>query len=278
AINAADPGVLTASFNAVGNGITLSDGSGTGPLTVAAGDTATALGLENEEATLLPTTTLASLNGNAGVPAGSVTVTRTDGSSATVNLAAATTIQDVLDAFNAVDAGVLTATINADGTGIDLNDTSGGGNLTVAAGATADALGISGVGVGTALAGDAVTAVVGTEVNEQEAGGLFDLLGRLATALRDNDDAELARLDGLLDAETDRFATVRNDVATRLNVVRQVEQRLLDDEVALRLSLSDAIDADLTEVITRVNEVSSTLQATLQITASTLQLTLINFI
>jgi hypothetical protein len=45
AINAADPGVLTASLNAVGNGISITDTSGTGALTVVENNVATALGL-----------------------------------------------------------------------------------------------------------------------------------------------------------------------------------------------------------------------------------------
>lgn len=274
AINAADPGVLTARLNTTGNGITLADTGGTGDLVVATDPLADALGLTGTTPRITGVTELATLNGGSGVPAGSVAVTRTDGSNVNVDLTTATTVQDVLDAINAVDPGVLTATINADGTGIDLADTSGGGSLTVAAGATATALGID----GTDSPGRAVTALVGADVGERETGGIFDLLGRLSTALRAGDDAELARLDVNIEAEQNRFLSVRNDVAARLNVVRQVEQRLLDDEVALRESLSEAYDADITEVVTRVNDLSASLQATLQITANTLQLSLINFI
>jgi flagellar hook-associated protein 3 FlgL len=50
AINAAGGGSLTASLNPVGNGISLADTSGTGPLTVAETDTSRALGVAGTEA------------------------------------------------------------------------------------------------------------------------------------------------------------------------------------------------------------------------------------
>ncbi len=49
AINAVDPGNLVASLNTVGNGITLLDNSGTGPLSVASDETSQALGLAGSE-------------------------------------------------------------------------------------------------------------------------------------------------------------------------------------------------------------------------------------
>lgn len=49
AINAAGSGTLTASLNAVGNGISIADSSGTGPLSIAATDTAVALGISGSE-------------------------------------------------------------------------------------------------------------------------------------------------------------------------------------------------------------------------------------
>lgn len=50
ALNSADSGTLTASLNAVGNGISIADSSGTGPLSIAATDTAVALGISGSEA------------------------------------------------------------------------------------------------------------------------------------------------------------------------------------------------------------------------------------
>lgn len=49
AVNAAGGGTLTATLNTVGNGISISDSSGTGPLSVAATDAAVALGVSGSE-------------------------------------------------------------------------------------------------------------------------------------------------------------------------------------------------------------------------------------
>jgi flagellar hook-associated protein 3 FlgL len=48
-INAVDPDNLTASLNAVGNGVSILDNSGTGPLTIAGNDTSLALGIAGTE-------------------------------------------------------------------------------------------------------------------------------------------------------------------------------------------------------------------------------------
>lgn len=49
AINTVDPGSLVASLNTVGNGISLADNSGTGPLSVASDETSQALGIAGSE-------------------------------------------------------------------------------------------------------------------------------------------------------------------------------------------------------------------------------------
>jgi len=102
-------------------------------------------------------TPLADLNGGAGVTAGSITITDRSGSSAVINLAAAVDIADVITAINGAAVNV-TATLNADGNGITLTDTSAFPiqNLVVADNATARDLGIVGNKPG---------AIYGTDLN-----------------------------------------------------------------------------------------------------------------
>ncbi|QDT66128.1 flagellar hook-associated protein FlgL [Calycomorphotria hydatis] len=239
------------------------------------GDDATSLGIR----TFSATTALADLNGGLGVPVDSgqtLNITRRDGSVVNVDLSTATTVQDVLDAVNAVDPGVLVASLNTSGNGIQLvdDDTVSVGPLSIEENELATALGLG----GTENSGVSSAPLTGDDANPQESVGVFSLLSRLSAALRSEDDVELTRLGPLIEAELDRFATVRSDVANRLKTLDEVEQRLLDSEVTLRQSLSDAFDADLTEVITQVGNVQTTLQATLQIGANSLQLTLLNFL
>ncbi|TWT99358.1 Flagellar hook-associated protein 2 [Botrimarina colliarenosi] len=88
---------------------------------------------------------LASLNGGQGIEAGSIELTNRDGATATVDLSAAETLDDVIGAINA--AGIdITARVNNAGTGLLLTDASGGaGSLIVAessGGSTAASLGL----------------------------------------------------------------------------------------------------------------------------------------
>ncbi|MEE8141988.1 MAG: flagellar filament capping protein FliD [Planctomycetota bacterium] len=88
---------------------------------------------------------LGTLNGGSGVSSGSIVITDRAGTSDTVNLSSAETLQDVVRAIN--DATPLvTATVNREGNGILVRDTSGGSsNLMIkesGGGSTAAELGI----------------------------------------------------------------------------------------------------------------------------------------
>jgi len=67
-------------------------------------------------------TPLAQLNGGLGVQPGNIVITDGSGASATIDLTAAATIGDVIAAINAAAAIDVTASINADGTGLLITD------------------------------------------------------------------------------------------------------------------------------------------------------------
>jgi len=73
-INAADPGNLVASLNAVGNGISLLDNSGTGPLTVDNGALGTALGIGGTEPGANPAVPLVGQDVNQREVSGSLNI------------------------------------------------------------------------------------------------------------------------------------------------------------------------------------------------------------
>ena len=160
AINKAAGGLATASLNADGSGITLTDnGGGGGTLSVseigsstAAADlglTAAAGGNKITGAAVqadLGTVLLKTLNGGTGLTLGTINVTDRSGTSKSIDLSAAKSFQDVLDDINTSGAGV-TAALNSAGDGIQLTDTTGGaGNIVVAdtTGTGAQQLGIAG--------------------------------------------------------------------------------------------------------------------------------------
>ena len=189
-----------------------------------------------------------------------------------VDLDGALTVGDVLDRLGAVDPGVLTVSLNAVGNGVTLADTSGTGDLSIVPNRLAAALGLP-----TAPAPDG-TDLTGSDVNRQRIGGLADLLSRMETALRSGDDPVLTDLGPRLDAEIARLAGSRAEVAARVKRVDDRAVRLEDEELTLRESLSDVLDADLTESYTRLTALQTTYEATLRLTARTLNLSLLNFL
>ncbi len=229
--------------------------------------------------TLTAETRLADLNRGLGVPVDEgapLRITRRDESSIDISLAGANSIQDVLDAINAVDPGVLVASLNSVGNGITLLDNDGvsTGPLVVEENAVSVALGLNGEENGT----DPTAPLVGQDVNPQEDQGLFNILSRLEKALRTGNNQELARLDPLLDREIDRFHLVRGEIGSRLRLLDQVEGRILDRDVLFKESLSIDFDTDLTEAITRVAQIQASLEATLRIAAQTSQLSILAFL
>jgi flagellar hook-associated protein 2 len=150
-INAADPGKLVAQLGADGKSIEIQDtttGSHTFELTSQAGSNALAdLGLSNVATTDSGTTIagrdllgglnsvlLSSLNGGQGYGTlGTLSITDRSGATATVNLSAAQTLQNVIDDINSAGIGV-SAKVNQAGDGIEISDTTGKttGNLIIA--------------------------------------------------------------------------------------------------------------------------------------------------
>ncbi|MBR9803259.1 hypothetical protein GYB59_16920 [bacterium] len=283
-VNAVDPGVLTLSLQTTGNGFTISDSSGTGPLTIGATDTATKLGIAGSEdgnAELIGANVgaesapdlLAGLNDGAGVPvgAGTLDITRRDGSVVNISLAGATTIQDVLNTVNAVDPGNLTLSLNASGGGFRLADNSGTGPLTVADNAVSTGLGINGTE-------DGVVPIDGTDPNQQRADGVIDLLFRLSTALRSGNNQSLEAIDRKLDAHLQEFNYQRGSVAGRLRSLDEYANSLADQDLVIQEAIVEVFHTDMPAAITEYTNLQVSIQATQQIAAQTLQLNLFNYL
>ncbi|MCH9656256.1 MAG: flagellar hook-associated protein FlgL [Planctomycetes bacterium] len=233
-INAIDPGNLVASIDPTTNAIQITDNSGAGPLSIASNAVSDALGLAVTEP---GTNNTIPLQGNF-VPI------------------------------------KLQATLNATGNGITIFDASGTGPLEIPEIEIAFALGIAGVETGN----DSLVGLVGKEPNPKESTGVISLLTRLETALRNGDDRDLERVGVLLDAEIGRMNQVRGEIGSRLKVLEEADNRLKDQEVKLRESISQEFDTDLTEVIVEMTQRQTAFEANLQVTSQALQLSLLSFL
>ena len=91
---------------------------------------------------------VSSLNGGSGLPLGQISITDRRGmAAATVDLSAATSVQDILSTINNTAGNLVTASLNSAGNGIQIADRSGGtGNLVIGDvnSTTAASLGIAG--------------------------------------------------------------------------------------------------------------------------------------
>ena len=184
-LTAADPN-LYVGINSAGNGLAISTRLSGVNFSIGenGGTTATDLGIR----TMTGSTLLSSLNLGQGVPLSptdangnpqtpEITIDLRSGSSVNVNLTGATTVQDVLNDINAVQPGVLTASLNSVGNGISITDNDGTstGPLTVETNDISTALGIA----GTQSSTDPTKPLVGTDVNPTQANGVFNLLIQL---------------------------------------------------------------------------------------------------
>ncbi|HSV13992.1 MAG TPA: flagellar cap protein FliD N-terminal domain-containing protein, partial [Tepidisphaeraceae bacterium] len=176
-INNAGGGLqLTASLKDSGNGIEITDTSGgSGNIVIAdngGGQTATQLGIAGtfnaatpavlganlQKQWITSNTLLSTLNGGKGISKSQFKITNSLGQVSTIDLSSAnvTTVGDVLYRINNPPLNGVTASINANGDGILISDTSAGaGKLTIAdlGGTAAADLNIKGAATGTTIDG-----------------------------------------------------------------------------------------------------------------------------
>lgn len=159
AINDQTGGDVTASINPDGTGLQLVDNTGAAGMTLtelnskAATDLGLTLGTTAGDTltgsrviAAMNSKLLRNLNGGDGVAAGSIAVTNSAGAATNIDLSAARSVSEVIDAINDAGAGV-SARLNDAGNGIALTDQAGGaGDLVVneAGSTTAADLGLLG--------------------------------------------------------------------------------------------------------------------------------------
>lgn len=283
-LTAADPN-LDVGINAAGNGLAISTRLSGVNFSIGenGGTTATDLGIR----TLTGSTLLSSLNLGQGVPVGTtdangnpqtpeIAIQLRDGSSVNVNLAGAATVEDVLNDINAVQPGVLTASLNSVGNGISITDNDGSstGPLTVESNSISTALGIA----GTQSSTDPTQPLVGQDVNPIQANGVFNLLTQLQTALSTSNNTELSRLQPLLQQELNRVGVVQSDLGSREQMLSQVQTQLSTQQTNVQASLSDQMNVNMASALTQLTQLQTSLQATLQTAATSMKMSLFDYL
>jgi len=266
---------LDVGFTADGSGLSISSRVNAVPFSIGEhnGQNATLLGIR----TMTTEVSLSELNHGIGVPlegGSTFSITRRDGRVDSVDIAGATTVQDVLDRINAIDPGVLSAGLNPVGNGIALFDSSGSGPLSIETNAVAESLGL----VGTESGSDPAIPLTGRDIHTRQSDGVFSILGQLEGALRRGDVRDLGRLNGQLDEEANRFFTLRGLVGTRQRALDEAENRLSDEQILINEGLAENFDIDIAEVITAYTSRQQSLEATYEVVSRTVNLNLIAFL
>jgi flagellin-like hook-associated protein FlgL len=269
---------VRAKINAAGTGINILNPNQGTTLSVgeAGGTTAADLGVRSFDLN----SRLADFNAGKGVrtvAGADFRVTRSDGTTFDVDVPdTATTVQDVINAINTASGGVgMTASLAATGNGIALTDTAGGaGTPSVAALNFSDAAQDLGL-LAAPAAGNVVT---GADVNLVSATGVFANLGRLRDALRANDQQGITTAAEGLAADFARAGRIRGETGARVQGLEARQGRLEDQDVATKSLLSSLADVDMTEAISRFQTLQTSLQASMQTSASILNLSLLDFL
>lgn len=273
-INSAGVGAL-ARVNAAGNGIEIINPVQGANLSVAenGGTLATTLGVRS----FSPVTNLSVLNGGSGVndvAGADFQITDKAGNTYAIDIAGASTVQDVLNAINAATGGNVTASFATTGNGIVLSDnTAGAGPLTVSPANLSTAardLGIQGSTTG--------TAITGTDVNPVASPGIFGALLRLQTALSSSDQTGITKAAADLQAALDQVVRVRGQTGARVQELESRQERTEDQNVATKALLSQLEDSDYTDAITRFQTLQTALQANLATSAKILNQSLLDYL
>ncbi|HWE04356.1 MAG TPA: hypothetical protein VG326_18270 [Tepidisphaeraceae bacterium] len=277
-INSAGVGV-TAELNTAGDGINIVNPIQGTQMTIAenGGTSAADLGVNS----FSPQTLLSQLNGGQGVGLASggapdFQITRSDGTSFSVSVAGASTVQDVIDKINAASGGVgVTAGFSATTNGITLADTAGGaGTLSI------ESLNASTAATDLGLTSSPATGgvITGSDVNPIASSGVFTDLANLRDALNSGDQAKITLAAQGLQNDYNKIVQARGAAGAQVQELQSRQDQITTENTATQSLMSQLSDTDFTAAITQFQTLQTALQATLETSARTLNESLLNFL
>ncbi len=210
-----------------------------------------------------------------------VNVTLHDGSTFAVNLDGAETVGDVVAAVqNAAAATGLTPgqfalTLAATGNGLVFTDnTAGAGAFTI----TNANQSLAGTHLG--IVGDAGpgSTITGTDEATVRVENAFTHLINLRDALVNNDESGITVAGSKIENDIDAAASARATVGVQAKRLEDLQTRAEDQTLQEQSMLSSLRDADLAEVISRYQQLQLQLQASLQTTAQSQRLSLLDYL
>jgi flagellar hook-associated protein 3 FlgL len=276
-INGAGLG-MQASINADGTGLNILNATQGTTLSIGenGGTTATELGLR----TYSPSTLLSSMNNGQGIQtAGAGTpdfqITASNGSTFQVTLGSATTVQDVINAINSAPGNPgVTASFATTGNGIVLTDTTGGGG-SMAVNPLNQSQAAEELGLTNAPTGNTVN---GGDMHPIQSTGVFTDLQKLITGLQTNNSAMITAAGTGLTSDINNVIQVRGSAGAVSQQLTNQQTQITQENTATQSLISQLQDVNITDAVTQFQELQTALQASLQTTAMSLSMTLLDFL
>ncbi|HET6249575.1 MAG TPA: flagellar hook-associated protein FlgL [Tepidisphaeraceae bacterium] len=267
---------VDATVNPDGTGITIANPVQGSPMTISenGGTSAAELGVQTFNAQ----TPLADLNGGKGVAIAAsgndFTIGTANGSTINVSLAGATTVQDVINKINAASGGAVVASFSTTANGISLHDTTAGASTFAVTGVNGSTS-ASDLGLTTAAVGSTIT---GTDVNPISPTGVFANLTQLQNALQTGDQAAMTAAAGGLQNDYNAAVDARGVAGAQVQEMQNRQDQITTQNTATQSLMSQLSDTDFTAAITKFQTLQTSLQATLETAAKTLNLSLLDFL
>lgn len=206
-----------------------------------------------------------------------------DGQSFQVNIDGAATVGEVITAISnaATNAGLTVGPAGdfnvglvTDGNGLLLEDFTVGANAF-----TVEALGESLAADDLGITEQAVAgAITGQDNAQRRIDSIFTYLIDLRDSLQLDDSSGISLAEGNMEKGIDLLSRTRAQVGIRAQRAEQEQERSSELRLSEQNLLSQLQDADLTEVISQFTLLQTQLQASLQMAAQSLQLSLFNFL
>jgi len=209
-------------------------------------------------------------------------ITLHDGTNFTVDLASAASVADVITLTQAA-AAAAGLTVGADfdialaatGNGFEVTDSTVGASDFVVTNA---GLSFAAENLGIKVNAAAGSTISGTDQTKVQVENLFTHLQELSTALRNNNERGITLAGDSVENDIDHVVSARARVGVK---AKRVEDQLVlvqDRDIQEQTMLSQLQDADLTEVLTRFQQLQLQLQASLQVGSANQQLSLLDFL
>ena len=211
-------------------------------------------------------------------------ITDKNGQTYNVDLSGTATVGEVIDALNdaldAFGAPVVEARLAAVGNGIELVDSTGGvGSLEiqiVGDSSAAHHLGL--IEEGESSVSTTADRLTGEDRNFYETDSVFNSLIRLRDALEENDTEAISRAAASLDDNISQVTFSQAEVGSQWQALEITQFSLQQEDIQLRSALSEEIEVDLVQAISDLTAQQISIEASLQVSATLLQLSLLNFL